>query len=251
MFQVTDFIWGIVVLDLLLGALLLWGLPLILAQRWQTPEVANWQLFTRKPRGFVFGKKDFNYVHKSEDKDGHILVLGGSGSGKTSCLAVPSLLSWRSVVFAVDIKGELYEKTHWKRFRIKQFNPLDKKSYGYNPYYLLDKSDNLVSSARQIVLALISQSPDVREPFWAQAAQNLFTGCILHFYQQGRSFIQTIEAIHDYPPPDLIKTLNQSRSIIARRYISQFIGMDVKTLAGVYAELSNKLAVFATDPLLQ
>jgi type IV secretion system protein VirD4 len=251
MFQIADYVWHIVAFDLLLGALALWALPAVLARRWQMPETADWRLLGWKPMGVVFGKQGFKYVRKGEEQDGHILVLGGSGSGKTSCLAVPSLLSWRSAAFAVDIKGELYQKTRWKRRRIKAFNPLDKNAYGYNPFYLLDQSDNPVSAARQIVLALIDQPADMREPFWVQASQNLFTGCILHFYQKGRSFIQTVEAIQDLPPADLIGEIAKSQSVYARRFVSQFVGMDVKTIAGVYSELSNKLAVFATDPLLQ
>ena len=45
--------------------------------------------------GFIFGKLGNKYISKKEDKDGHILIVGGAGSGKTSCIAIPSLLAWR------------------------------------------------------------------------------------------------------------------------------------------------------------
>jgi type IV secretion system protein VirD4 len=251
MFQLPNLIWYIFLCDLLLAVLALWGLPRLLQKRWSSSGSVDWRLLEYKPHGFVFGKRSFRYVCKKENIDGHILVLGGSGSGKTSCLAVPSLLSWRSRVFAVDIKGELYQKTAWKRGWIKAFNPLDPKSCGYNPFYILDQSDNLVGAARQIVLSLINQPADVRDPFWVQAAQNLFTGSILHFYHLGYSFIKMVKAIQDLKPSSLVKQIAESPSQDARRFIGQFLDMDVKTLAGIYAELSNKLAIFATDPLLQ
>jgi type IV secretion system protein VirD4 len=251
MFEVPRYIWYLFFGDLFLAVLALYALPIVLEKHWHGPGGGYWQLLSRKPQGVVFGKKDWQYLCKDETKDGHILVLGGPGSGKTSCLAVPSLLSWRSGVFAVDIKGELYQKTAWRRPKIKAFNPLDKESYGYNPYYLLDQSDNVAGSARQLVLALLPQALDARDPFWNQAAQNLFTGAILHFYKKGYTFIQTVEAIQDHSPPELVKKICAGPSLSAKRFVNQFANIDLKTLAGIYAELSNKLAIFATDPLLK
>ena len=92
--------------------------------------------------GFIFGKLGSKYITKKEDKDGHILVVGGAGSGKTSCVAIPSLLAWREPVFCIDIKGELYEHTRRKRLNSKVFDPLSDSTYGYDPYYLLKTSEN-------------------------------------------------------------------------------------------------------------
>ena len=61
--------------------------------------------------GVVFGKLGGKYVTMPETTDGHILIIGGAGSGKTAAVAIPTLLSWKGRAFAIDIKGELYEKT--------------------------------------------------------------------------------------------------------------------------------------------
>ena len=43
------------------------------------------------------------------EEDGHVFLLGGSGSGKSSCLVIPTLLANPDMrVFATDIKGELH-----------------------------------------------------------------------------------------------------------------------------------------------
>ena len=39
------------------------------------------------------------------------MIVGGAGSGKTAAVAIPTLMSWKERVFAIDIKGELYAKT--------------------------------------------------------------------------------------------------------------------------------------------
>lgn len=44
------------------------------------------------PEGFIFGKKAGRYLIKPDDIDGHILVIGGAGSGKSSCLGIPAVL---------------------------------------------------------------------------------------------------------------------------------------------------------------
>ena len=68
-----------------------------------------------EPCGVVFGKQGESYITKPEDMDGHVLVVGGVGSGKSACVAIPTLRTWRERVFAIDIKGELYEKTRQYR----------------------------------------------------------------------------------------------------------------------------------------
>jgi vacuolar-type H+-ATPase subunit I/STV1 len=44
-----------------------------------------------KRHGIVFGKKDDKYICKPETEDGHALITGGAGTGKTSCVAIPTL----------------------------------------------------------------------------------------------------------------------------------------------------------------
>ena len=213
----------------------------------QSPKADN-DLLSAKPEGFVFGRQRSRFVRKNISMDGHVLTIGGAGSGKSSCVAIPSLLSWESCVFAIDIKGELYERTHHKRPNIKVFNPMSGSSEGYDPYYLLVKSRNPVQDAREIALAIIPKPQDVKEPFWVESAQNVFTGAILHFHGEGYSFPDTIIAMQSTPIEQLVSTIHNSGTKDARFFANAFIGMDSKTLAGIFSELSNKTMVFATDP---
>ena len=139
--------------------------------------------------GFVFGKHDNKYITKSEDRDGHIIVVGGVGSGKSTCIAMPTLRAWRSCVFAIDIKGELSDYARRYRHSMKVFNPLDKNTYGYDPYVFLQNSSNLPQEARAIAQAIIPLPPDTKDPFWIENAQTLFTGAILHYYNEGYTFV--------------------------------------------------------------
>jgi type IV secretion system protein VirD4 len=250
MLSIPGYVWLFYIIDTFLAILFLTLLPLMYAPP-PNGEIFPWKLLRAKPRGFIFGKCLLWYVGKKESVDGHVLVLGGSGSGKSTAIAIPSLISWRERAFVVDIKGELYAKTRHRRPNILPFNPLDENSYGYDPYYLLSKSANLTGDAREIAQALIVKTPDIREPFWVDGAQNLFTGAILHYFLSGRSFVETVETIQDTMPKTLVNTIHSSKSKEVRRFVGQFLDMDIKTLSGIYAELCNRIMIFSTDPILK
>ena len=205
------------------------------------------QLLAAAPEGFIFGRKHKKFVRKADTMDGHILVVGGAGSGKSSCLAIPSLIAWRQRVFAIDIKGELSGRTSDRRPTARVFNPLLDSSPGYNPYYLLRGSRNPAQDAKEIAFALIHKTENVREPFWIDGARNLLTGAILHFFSAGYSFIETIEAVQSTPVQHLVSDIHSSDNQAAKMYINQLVDMDIKTLSGIYAEVSNHIMLFATD----
>ena len=205
------------------------------------------QLQTPKPHGIVFGKQGKIYITKPEELDGHVLVVGGVGTGKSSCIAIPTLRSFGESVFAIDIKGELLRQTKDHRPNIKVFNSLDDNSYGYDPYFCLYHSHNPAQEARAIAQAILPLPPDVKEPFWIESAQNIFTAAILHFNAMGLTFLQTIQQIQVAPPKELIKELCASVCAEATYFINSFVGMEDKAVAGIMAELSKNIVHFVTD----
>ena len=229
------------------GLLYLMGQP----QHPQPPR----ELLSFKPQGFTFGEyhRAFSrprYFFKDEYTDGHILIVGGAGAGKSSGLAIPSLRSWSSSVFAIDIKGELSAATAHSPGPCKIFNPMDENSCGVDAYYLLRHSDNPAQVAKEIAVTIIPQPANIKDPFWVQAAQNLLTGFVLHYQAAGLSFIQTITEIlrPDIHIDEHIKyVLDVSRNEAAKFHMSQFATLEGKTLAGIFAELSNQIMLFATD----
>ena len=203
--------------------------------------------------GAVFGKNGGKYVTKPEAADGHILVIGGAGSGKSTSFAIPTLISWKERVFAIDIKGELYEKTKSARdtAQIKVFNPTDRSAFGYDPFYMLRHTDDLSGEARSLALSICPLPIEVKEPFWIKSAQNMLTGFIVYFFNFGLNFAESMRVIKSKSVVTLIAEIIESGDDKAIAEVSQFDGMDEKTLSGVYSELSNHITVFATSDDLQ
>jgi type IV secretion system protein VirD4 len=151
-------------------------------------------------------------------------------------------------VFAIDIKGELYDKTHQQRKNIKVFAPQDATSrYSYDPYVFLKESQNLAQEARAIAQAIVPLLPDTKEPFWIESAQIVLAGAILHYYDLKLSFVATLLRIQGQNPESLINTVSKSRNVKARLCVKSFVGMEGKTLAGIMAEISRGIATLVTD----
>jgi type IV secretion system protein VirD4 len=99
-------------------------------------EVAAAGLFERGPGGIVLGRLGRRWL--VDRKDRHALVYAPSGTGKSSCVVIPTLLRWPGSVLALDLKSELWEKTSgWlqaQRHCVVRFDPtLAAGSASYNP----------------------------------------------------------------------------------------------------------------------
>lgn len=207
------------------------------------------QAMRQVPNGFIFGKDKYathDWVVKPETKDGHIMIVGGPGTGKTTCLAIPSMMSWKHRIFAIDVKGELYVKSN--RPMVKVFNPLDHNALGYDPFFVLKKAPNVVQEIRKIAISLIPISAEVKDTYWLNGAQNLLTAGLIHYYKQDFTFIKSIEKIQKSPIDELVKELANSESEEAQLLASQFVDANIKELRSFKGEVSQHIIDFVLDP---
>lgn len=223
-------------------------------EQFKYPQV-NKQMLSDKPEGVVFGKIRNKYVRKRPDEDGHVLIIGGSGSGKSSCLIIPTLLASKDIgSFCIDIKGELsYKASEYTDSRTVVFNPLDRFSYGYDVFYMLDdKSGNqkIFETIQNVVYSLISLSASEQNPFWKTSARNLLIGLMINCYSKGiRNFIDIIDEILSRPVKEQIEDVINAGNIISNEYklLIQFKDLADDTLSGVVTEMINNINFFAVD----
>ena len=211
------------------------------------------------------------YVGKPPDKDGHILIVGGAGAGKTSCIVIPTLREWKGTFFAIDVKGDLLDnvlpymksKRPTKVFEFTKNQDAEPKRCTYDPYDLLNKDDpdNVVRNAREIAQAIAPTPPQNPKEFWSNSAQTVLTGSLLYVNgleevdEDGKTlkgtFNDAMELIQSKPMYELIKDISKSGNANAIKHIMQYTGLenpeDNKMIAGINAELSNNAMVFATD----
>ncbi|MFD1673677.1 type IV secretory system conjugative DNA transfer family protein [Alicyclobacillus fodiniaquatilis] len=194
--------------------------------------------------GLIYGQDRKHAIVRLAHKEGHTLIVGGSGEGKTVSHVIPTLLSWQGSALVIDIKGELYEKTASYRrsfSRVLRFNPVG-DDHTYNP---IDYCQT-VFQAQDLAQTLIPE-PKEGDPFWAQAAQGIFAAAILEGNRQVLSLADVAARCIETPVRRLVEELSKSEHRGTRLLASGFVDLPDKALGGVAGEMRSKLLTLATD----
>ena len=118
----------------------------------------------------------------------NVLVVGGSGSGKTRFFIKPNLLQLHSSYVVTDPKGGLVNEVgnalYQNGYRMKIFNTINfKKSLHYNPFaYLHSEKDVL-----KLVTTLIANTKGEGkggDEFWEKAEKLLYTALIGYIWKE-------------------------------------------------------------------
>jgi len=133
----------------------------------------------------------YNYVINN-----NILILGGSGSGKTRGFVMPNILQAHSSFVITDPKGEILEKCGYflskiKGYEIRVLN-LDNhtNSDGYNPFvYIHPERYGYEERVLRLIEAIIMNTDggerrNSSDPFW-EKAEKLFLQAIFFFVCDG------------------------------------------------------------------
>lgn len=219
------------------------------------PEVPQQLIAGSKPSGIVLGKYRGKYVCRPVEQDGHYLIIGGSGSGKSSALIIPTLLINNGVpAFVLDIKGELSRLAKKKGdARVHIFNPNDRRSYGYDPFYNLKKESTeqeILETMQMVTFSLISLSANVKDPFWKISARNMLCGLMIYHYKRGKhNLVDIMDAILGQPiKASIQEVMTGSEPTTAEyRYLVAFSDLADETISGIYAEMASNIIVFAND----
>lgn len=133
----------------------------------------------------------FNYVLNN-----NILILGGSGSGKTRGFVLPNVLQAHASFVITDPKGEILEKAGYfletvMGYKIHVLNLDDKsKSDGYNPFvYIHPERPGYEERVLALIEAIIintdgGEKKGGSDPFWDKA-ERLFLQAVFFFTCDG------------------------------------------------------------------
>ena len=112
----------------------------------------------------------------SLNRNKHVVVYGGSGSGKTFSLVKPNLMQCHSSYVLTDPKGTLLPETgnlfYKKGYRIKVLDTVDlEKSMRYNPFHYIKQPKDILTLANTLQKNLKPpESGPSADPFFDQAA---------------------------------------------------------------------------------
>ena len=157
------------------------------------PEVGNPTIFF--PGQALTGEKGFCLNESLMSR--HILLLGGSGCGKTNTFRYTAQALRRSmkeddIAIIFDTKGEFYEEFSLPGdYVIGNSAKFQNISYTWNIFdeILADGWDAacIDMNAREISAALFHGRGSSSQPFFCNAARDIFRGMLLHFIRQAQA----------------------------------------------------------------
>ena len=131
----------------------------------------------------------------------NVLVIGGSGSGKTRFFVKPNLMQMHSSYVVTDPKGSILiecgKLLQKGKYRIKVFNNINfKKSLHYNPFaYIRSEKDIL-----KLVTVLITNTKGdgkSGDDFWQKAERLLYTALIGYLHYEAPENEQNFSTLID------------------------------------------------------
>lgn len=224
-------------------------------------------------RGVLLGRKGSTFFYSPVEDEGHIGVFGGSGSGKTSAVLIPSLRSWCASggnFFAIDISGDIASN-------VGRFIPKDKRivintekesSIKYNvfgPIDKLERMDEITSALERLALLLMPDNPDSTNEaskFFRDNGRTMLEASLIAFYDNENTderyplmkphmdFVEICELIYKSSFEQLKEMIELTEVPEAVALIAKYNPAD-RNINGCIGECTKAIESFAKNSNLQ
>jgi hypothetical protein len=135
----------------------------------------------------------------------NVLVIGGSGSGKTRFFVKPNLMQMHSSYCVTDPKGtiiiECGQLMRRGGYDIKILNTINfAKSMKYNPFAYIRSEKDILKLVSAIIANTKGEGEKASEDFWVKAEKLYYTALIGYIFYEGRedekNFITFLDMIN-------------------------------------------------------
>lgn len=200
--------------------------------------------------GVIFGKEKGAVFFSPVNNEGHIAVFGGSGSGKTSGLLIPTLRSWTGTSLVIDISGDISSNCNIHNKLI--FEPANPHSIPFNIFDAIDRTTDINEKNEKLehlayMLMPDSARMDDNAKFFLTEGRKILAAALIAFYHQGKDFIQICEFIMGHSFQKVFSAIDASRCEMAIQYINSFEGANERNTAGCKQAADNAVKLFATN----
>jgi type IV secretion system protein VirD4 len=135
----------------------------------------------------------------------NVLIIGGSGSGKTRFFVKPNLMQMHSSYCVTDPKGtilvECGQLLRCGGYEIKVLNTINfAKSMKYNPFQYLRSEKDILKLVSTIIANTKGDGEKSTEDFWVKAEKLYYTALIGYIFYEGnadeKNFITLLDMIN-------------------------------------------------------
>ena len=239
-----------------------WGIASQLNKKYmQKPENMN-KILTKNVRIGLNGKE-----HK---RNLNVLVVGGSGAGKTFSYCKPNIMQANTSFVCLDPKGEIVRDTGYlleqKGYEVRVLDLINMdKSHCYNPFVYLKNDNDVQKLVTNLFKSTTPKGASSNDPFWDTAAQMLLLSLIFYLMyeapEEEQNFVMVMELlragdVHEdddsyVSPLDMLMNRLESKNPehIAVKYYHDYHSGSAKTLKSIQITLAARLEKFNLESL--
>ena len=203
--------------------------------------------------GILLGLNEDNKpVMSPSNAEEHVLVVGGSGTGKTRCVVENALDKFEGSAFAIDISGDITKAFKDENFLV--FDPYGKRTVCFNVLALVDNEPNpskkIVLLKRLANLVIPEYDPKKSEgsaAYFQQGAHLLFYGALVHYYAKGLDFCELCYKITSLTASELLKEINMDGKPNAKLAVAELSRIRDYNLSSMKQTVNACINVFATS----
>ena len=137
---------------------------------------------------------------KKHRRNLNVLVVGGSGAGKTRFYAKPNIMQCNTSFVIADPKGEILRAVAplllEKGYDIKVFNLINPQdSDGYNPFVYIRTDEDVIKLITNLIQNTTPKNAQQNDPFWEKSEIALDTALMLYLLHEAPPEEQTFEML--------------------------------------------------------
>ena len=245
--------------------------------KWGSVMIVNGKYSTKKDEDPFFNKILTQNVRISfwcwrHRRNLNILVIGGSGAGKTRFYVIPNVLNANSSFIILDPKGEILRTTgnvlKQKGYKIKVLDLVHmEKSHCYNLFHYIKSIKDIQVLVTNIFAASMPKGAQSQDPFWDNAASILLKAiiCLLWLFppKEEQNFDMVMEVLRsaqikeedeDFQSPmDVLfeKYREEEPDNVAVKFYDDYKKAAGKTAKSINITLLSKLEKFNIPELAQ
>lgn len=207
---------------------------------------------------------------KKHRRNLNIMVVGGSGAGKTRFYAKPNVMQANTSLVVIDPKGEILRGTGHllakKGYEVRVLDLINmERSYCYNPFVYLETDNDVQKLVTNLFKATTPRGAQSQDPFWDTAASMLLLALIFYLKyiapEDEQNFHMVMELLRagevreendefQSPLDELFNRLEmRDPDHIAVKYYRDYRSGSGKTLKSIQITLASRLEKFNLESL--
>ena len=158
-----------------------WGDPRQICRKYAEKDKSRNVILTQNVRIGLDGRK-----HR---RNLNVLVVGGSGAGKTRFYAKPNVMQAHTSYVVLDPKGEILRDTGYlleqQGYDIKVLDLINtSRSHGFNPFVYLRDDKDVLRLVSNLIRNTTPKGAQSNDPFWERAEMALLEALILYLVNE-------------------------------------------------------------------